>query len=462
MAKIHPKSFQAIVSLFYRINGLDVFGMYRWLLEMQSWSSQKRSEWRLKRLEEIIEFAWNHVPFYREYWGDHGVQYTKIRSLEDLQRYPVLTKDVFRANASQVSADNLHSIKHRKWHTGGTTGQPVHYNRDLEQWTLAEAFHLWGWSQTGYVFGDPVGVIAGGSLVPERMSFEARIRSKLHRRLFLYGVVMSPALARDYYHRLRKHNAKFLYGYPSVLYLFGKHLSELGLVYDGLKAIVTTAEMLLPQYRDGIEHYFNCPVFNNLGCNDGGYESYECSLHDGLHYNDLQSVLEVDNTDCEGQGRLIITNLWNRSTPFIRYENGDLVTLGDELCSCDSSFPLISSVEGRTADILTFSNGQSISGPALTLLFGSMEIDGWQVVQTGPNKMEVRICCRGVMQPQYVEHIHNILGKHLSNEVDVNIKKVIELEKTSGGKRKPIWSEYDIYEKNEVSGPGKTDNCTSN
>ena len=48
-----------------------------------------------------------------------------------------------------------------------------------------------------------------------------------------------------------------------------------------LKGVVTTAEMLQPRYREGIEQTLGCPVFNNLGCNDGGYESYECSRHDG-------------------------------------------------------------------------------------------------------------------------------------------------------------------------------------
>lgn len=441
MMSITSWGFQAVATLVYKAYGLDMFSRYKWLRRTLTWSPQERQQWRLRRLGDILEYAWDHVPFYREYWGDHGVEFFRPRSIEELQRYPILEKNVFRANGANISPDNLSSIRYRNAHTGGTTGQPVHYRRDLEQWTLNEAFHLWGWTQLGYIFGDPVGVIAGGSLIPERRSFEGRLRGWMHRRLFLYGVAMDQAIARDYHGKLIKHGAKFLYGYPSVLYLFGKHLVEQGLSLPGLKAVVTTAEMLQPQYRKGIESTLGCRVFNNLGGNDGGYESYECQLHKGLHYNDLQSVLEMDSQVTRGEGRLLITNLWNRSTPFIRYEIGDLVSLESNLCACGAPFPLISSIRGRTADILTFANGRSLSGPALTLIFGGMDIDGWQVVQTGPNRLEVRMCAMSELRPDDVKHVETILGRYLSGEVELLIKRVDKLQTTKAGKWKPIWRE---------------------
>ena len=433
--------FQTFVSLCYKAYGLDVFGMHKWLLKTMYWSPWQRLEWRLQRLGNILEFAWNHVPFYREYWGDHRVDFRRPQAMEELQRYPILTKDVFRANAARIQPDSLSSIRHRRWHTGGTTGQPVQYLRDLEQWTLAEAFHLWGWSQVGYVFGDPVGVIAGGSLIPERLGLESRVRGWMHRRLFLYGVAMDRSIAREYHERLCKHGAKLLYGYPSVLYLFGKNLAEQGLNLPRLKAVITTAEMLFPNYRESIERTFSCRVFDNLGCNDGGYESYECQQHNGFHYNDLQSVLEVDHVKTSGKGRLIITNLWNKSNPFIRYENGDMITLASQPCPCTCPFPLISSVQGKTHDILTFANGRSLSGPALALIFREMEIDGWQVVQTDSSRLEVRICCSSGLKPEYSDHIHKILRHYLTDEVEIAIKQVEKLETTKGGKLKSIWSE---------------------
>jgi phenylacetate-CoA ligase len=94
--------FKTAVALSYKTMGLDIFGRYKWLLTTQLWSPQQRLDWRLHRLGDILEFTWNHVPFYREYWGDHGVKFCRPKAMEELQDYPVLTKDIFRANSKRI------------------------------------------------------------------------------------------------------------------------------------------------------------------------------------------------------------------------------------------------------------------------------------------------------------------------------------------------------------------------
>ena len=443
MKRLMRYGFQSMVGLGYRAYGLDVLGRYRWLKTTLTWSQRQREEWRLQRLGDILEYSWTQVPFYREFWGDHGVAFRRPRHVEELQEYPILRKDIYRANSERIRPKNLDGIRFMEKATGGSTSVPVHYLLDLEQWTFMEAFHIWGWSQAGYEYGDPVGVIAGGSLVPESKTLKSMLRGLAQRRLFLYGVAMDSELAREHHGRLLRYGAEFLYGYPSVLYLFAKFLNQHGLQLPKLRAVVTTAEMMLPHYREGIQKWLGCPVFDDFGSNDGGVESYECDRHDGFHYNDLQSVLEVDKSDKQtADGKLVITNLWNRSSPFIRYENGDLVVLGSKPCPCGAPFPLISSVQGRTADILTFANGRSLSGPALTLIFGDMKIDGWQIVQTGPASLEVRICNSGDLRPEYREKILRVLNFHLHGDVEVEIRLVDRLELTKGGKWKPVLSQF--------------------
>jgi phenylacetate-CoA ligase len=430
----------------YALYKLPVFQNLEWLELTGYWTGQERETWRLKRLSLIIDFAWTHVPFYRVFWGDHGVVRRPLRNLDDLQEYPILTKDVFRTNYRSLQPDNVGQIRHQSKHTGGTTGQPVHYQQDIEQWAFMQAFQLYGWSLAGYEFGDPVGVIAGGSLLPRAMTLQGIIRNFIERKCFLFGVHMEEKLAVDYHRKLTAHRTEFLYGYPSILFIFARFLADAGLRIPTLKAVITTGECLQDRYRAGIESALGCPVFNNLGCNDGGYESFECNRHQGLHYNDLQSILEVSPSAPAPSGELLITNLWNRSTPFVRYANGDLVTLGPASCPCGSSFPLIASVEGRTADILSFSNGRSLSGPALTLIFAPMNIDGWQIVKTAPDTLEVRVCTRDVLRPEYTTHITDVLRHHVGEGVTITIKRVDELAITAGGKRKPIWNDVPTEE----------------
>jgi phenylacetate-CoA ligase len=389
----------------------------------------------------VLEFAWKNVPFYREFWSGHGCQWRPLRHLDELEAYPILRKELFRQNWEKVRPADLRLIPHIPKHTGGSTGRPVHYLLDKQQWALMQAFQFWGWSLTGYSFGDPIGVLTVGSLMPDRITLSERTRRVIERRLFLFGVHMDRNLARDYHRRLEQYGAQYLYGYPSILYVFSKHLKQEGLRLPKIRAVVTTAEMLLPYYRQGIEEGLGCPVFDDYGCNDGGFESFECARHKGMHYNDFQSILQVEGNP-GGTGTLLVTNLWNRSTPFIRYENGDRVKLAAAGCPCGARFPLIESVEGRTADLLQFANGQTFVCPPH--LFGDMQIDGWQVVQTTPSKVEVRLAKSGAMDRDYLARVEQVMRHHLDSAIEIEVKHVQQLSLTQAGKLKPVWSEVNL------------------
>jgi phenylacetate-CoA ligase len=431
-----------ICPIVFNYLGLDFFGRLEWLNGTMHWSKENRAIWRLKRLGDILEFCWEHVPFYREFWGDHGVSVERPCSFEDLEAYPILTKDLIKCNWERIKSDILRSIPHKLNSTGGTTGSPLKYYQDLRVWAFNQAFNLWGWGQAGYSFGDPVGVIAGYSLIPRSLKLSDRFRYLLERKLTLSGVHMDKALAMEYHRKLNIFEARYLYGYPSAISLFASYLKQEGLRLPHVRAIITTAEMLQPHYKKNIEETLGCPVWDHYGCNDGGIMSYECSLHKGYHYNDLLVIVEIHQKNPNGSGRLLITNLWNRSMPFIRYENGDSVSLSRYPCPCGQPFPLIKSVEGRTADILTFSNGRNLSGPALTLIFRDMEIDGWQVVQRAKNMIEISILSSGGIKQEEYNYIRKVFETHVGENVKVKVSSVSELKATASGKLKPVWIDY--------------------
>jgi len=429
----------------FRFLGMDIFGYRRWLDETMNWSDDARTAWRLERLNSILDFCWQDVPFFREFWGDHGVSRAPLRSLEELESYPVLSKNLFKANYDRIRPDTIESIPHKRCSTGGTTGGPVKFCEDLDHHALRYAYGQWAREQAGCVFGDPVAIISGQRLLPDQQKSisRTRLRLLLERVVPLLGVHMDQDLAREYHKRLLDEGVKLLYGYPSILSEFACCLSRDDLKLPDLKAVFTTAEMLQPRYRKNIEEKLGCPVWDEYGCNDGGILAYECHLHDGHHYNDLESVVEVTDKRRDGAGSVLVTNLWNRSTPFVRYENGDVVRLAECPCPCGLPFPLISSLEGRTTDILTLPDGRTLSGPALTLIFCEMDIDGWQIVQTSPNVLEVRVLSASGIGKEDNDYIEKVFAAHVGENVQVKVVTVRKLETTVAGKLKSIWVEFD-------------------
>jgi phenylacetate-coenzyme A ligase PaaK-like adenylate-forming protein len=62
--------------------------------------------------------------------------------------------------------------------------------------------------------------------------------------------------------------------------------------------------------------------------------------------------------------RLLVTVLFSRSLPLIRYELTDRVALSSDRCACRRPFAVLERIEGRTADVLTL---PSAAGASLEL-----------------------------------------------------------------------------------------------
>lgn len=425
----------------FRIMGIDVFGYRQWLEDTEKWTLKKRNEWRLQRLGDLLEHCWDHVPFYRELWSGHGVKIRRPHNLDEIQAYPVVDRDMYREHRDRIIADNLKNIPHKDDATGGTTGSPLKYKQDLSLHALRYGFGQICFCFAGYNYGDDVCTIAGGSLIPGQATLRNRARNWLERGHGVSCVGMNDKVAKACYDMIRRYQPVIIQGYPSMIAEFCSIIKDDNVSFKSVKAVITTAEMLYPHYRSRIEETLGVPVFDHYGCNDGGLVSFECELHRGLHYNDLESIIEVISPDASGVGPAVITNLWNRSMPFIRYENGDQIALAKEPCACGRVYPVISSVYGRTGDILRFANGRSLGAPGLTLIFKKLPIDGWQVAQTGSNSIEIRLKAKQPLNADDEKYIQQVIHQHLTTDVNIGIRYVDELATTSRGKLKPVFVE---------------------
>jgi phenylacetate-coenzyme A ligase PaaK-like adenylate-forming protein len=125
------------------------------------------------------------------------------------------------------------------------------------------------------------------------------------------------------------------------------------------QVIATGGEVRTPEMEERIVEAWSRKPFNIYGATEtGAYTAVECDRHTGLHLFEDQVLIEVVDDDYrpvpagEPGSRLLITNLYNRTQPLIRYELTDLVTVSPDPCPCGRPFPLLKSVEGRSDDVL--------------------------------------------------------------------------------------------------------------
>ncbi|MDH5424078.1 MAG: phenylacetate--CoA ligase family protein [Gammaproteobacteria bacterium] len=348
-----------------------------------------------QQLQRIIEYSYKNIPYYRKVFDRLGLKPDEISKVEDLIKLPVLTKSIIRENIEDFYPKNIKMHKYVNGATGGSTGAPLKYRMSDECYSMGVACLYRGWGYAGYRLGDKVAVIAGGSLVNKDTSFFYKLKDFMlnFRHYSSYG--MDDSLINKYIDDIAGWKPDYLRGYATSIYEIAKYLNKNKNINKiKVKAVFTTAEMLLPKQRGLIEKVFGCEVFNTYGLNDGGVSAYECSYHDGMHIDMERSVLEVVNEKCSQvvneEGLILATSLHNTSFPFIRYDTNDIGVVSDSKCKCGCQKTLLKSLKGRVTDSLRL-NGSLISSPVLTVLMGSLDILNYQIIQFDERTLEVRL-----------------------------------------------------------------------
>jgi phenylacetate-coenzyme A ligase PaaK-like adenylate-forming protein len=121
---------------------------------------------------------------------------------------------------------------------------------------------------------------------------------------------------------------------------------------------MTGGEYLSDELRARLSKAFSCFVQTMYSCTEGGTIACECKERH-FHVNEDWVIVEpVDKNnrpvpDGVQSDKILLTNLFNRTQPFLRYEVTDRVVMHHEPCACGNPLPWLT-LEGRTDDVVTF------------------------------------------------------------------------------------------------------------
>ena len=187
-------------------------------------------------------------------------------------------------------------------------------------------------------------------------------------------------------------------GYPTVLELLIDEQKS-GRLHIKPVIIMTGGEYLSDTLREKLSETFQCYVQTNYSCTEGGTIACECSERH-FHINDDWVVVEPVDKDNKPvpdgvqSNKILLTNLYNYTQPFIRYEVTDRVVMHHDSCACGNPSPWMT-LEGRVDDIITFmEDGKEIKIAPLAIyavLKEIHEIQRFQIIAYEGNKLELRI-----------------------------------------------------------------------
>ncbi|MBN1420389.1 MAG: phenylacetate--CoA ligase family protein [Planctomycetes bacterium] len=399
---------------------------------------------QLRKLKAILRYAHENVPFYRERYDRAGVVVDDIRRLEDLAGIPVLTRGDIRDRGPELVAQSCPASDRFENHTGGSTGTPMTFWQDRATLNFGLAADRYVDAIWGLRLGDKTAILWGADRDIEDLPWKERLMMRIRRQTILNSFAMDDRRMEAYASFLRSWRPVYIRGYASSLDLFAAFLERRGGAGIAPRAIRSSAETLGDEKRTRIEGAFGCPVMNFYGSREVNSIAAECREHRSLHVLGTNRLIEIEplGGDAGGVGRLLVTDMVNRAMPFIRYRNDDVGILGDGLCACGRSLPVLSKVVGRVSDFIVSPDGRYVHGEYFTHLFyGAEAVESFQVYQRSDRSIEIRIVKRsGAAEIPTAAMIGKVREK-MGSALPIDIRFVDRIEPTPSGKHRFTISE---------------------
>ena len=296
-----------------------VYNMHRKEIRDYGKSTNKK-EWIFKRTYDIVEYAINNIPFYKEFYKAKGFDISQLKSFDDIKKIPIVKKSDLSAVTLEQRSNT--KIAHYLANTGGSTGSPFTFYRTPDQRIKEMTYYHHSWSSLGYK--------------KHKLRFQFVGRQEKNGCTYDFARNQIRASVYEPFENVIKEITKinkicsleYIQGYPSVIYEFAlfckKHNKEYKKSGLGrtIKGIFLNSEYPNPIFRKFIEEIFGVKTIASYGLSEGCSLAFD--LSSGI-YNVEQSYgyTEVQKED-DGL-HLIATSFDSFAAPFIRYDTNDIV-----------------------------------------------------------------------------------------------------------------------------------------
>ena len=336
-------------------------------------SAEEIRSFQEARLHEAIDYAYTNSAFYRELFDSCKIRPADIRTIEDLRRLPVTTKqDLQLRNKDFLCVDSSQIVDYVT--TSGTLGEPVVFaltENDLDRLGYNE---LSSFTMAGCSRNDIMQLM---TTIDRR--FMAGLAYWLGARALGMGVIrVGNGIPELQWNTINSIHPTVCMCVPSFLMKLIAFAEENGIDYRScsLRKAIGIGEAL--RQPDGNlttlgsrihEKWPELELYSTYASTEMQASFTECSCHCGNHVPaDLIIVEFLDdegNPVAEGEsGEVTITTLGVEGMPLVRFRTGDICIHYDSPCACGRNSTRLSSVIGRKGQMIKF-KGTTLYPPAL-------------------------------------------------------------------------------------------------
>lgn len=368
-----------------------------------SYSSSDIDLYQKNKFQFIFKHHFEKNEVYRMFLKDNGFEGDIFSDIKDI---PIITRDYFKNNPES------HMIKkfiHQTKFSGGSSGVPltIHLSRESISnfWpAIWRAFNVYGIMPCERIM-----MLAGPTLFNNR-TVKRRIYELVANFIVVSAFDLTPPVLFKAYETILKKRVRAIYGYTSSILTFLNYLEENNLKLN-LECIFTTSETFIPRVRSLAKEYCNCDVIDTYGANDGGISGFECTYHSGYHLNFERCLVEIIDHS------IIITDLLNTASPFIRYKLGDYTSSDQvitEKCDCGRTLFRIPTIDGRIHDFFLDLDGNKIHSEFFNRVFDGDNLIKQYQIRCFPEEFIINIKCDpNVSELHFQEKYFPIIAKRV-------------------------------------------------
>lgn len=401
-----------LYKMIYFLRRENVFSALAELNKLETISIDELIEYKKVKLESMIDYVTKANTYYCKHDVLNPVDKTTIKeNISDLIE-----------NGVEVA-----------WRsTSGTTGSPLIFPKDKKATAYMDAMMYLAYSWHGIKMGDKQARIWGRALNKKQKLVQI-FKDGILRRKRLSAFEMDEINCFKYYHSLVKFRPKYFYAYANALYQFALFLEKNNLdgKMIGVSVSICTGEVLFSYQREKISEIFGCKVINEYGSTENGIIGFECE-YGSMHV--MPTVyLEIYNTDNDGLGEIVLTELNSVSIPFVRYKNGDIGKILSNKCKCNRPYEIMEIREGRMDDYIKCPDGRLVYDAILAYSLKEYATQ-FKAYQEKLDHLKILIIPNKDYNEESGLSIKKTLKKYLGNDVKVELNLVEKLPVDQSGK----------------------------
>jgi len=396
MFQAHTSKFSKVLSpKNIKQRGEHLLSAIDQVVKFDKWNLQEVQAYQFEKLKMLVFEAYHNVPLYWKKYHEAGFVPSSLNTMQDLYRIPLITKADLR-NAGLRTIKNF-ARKEPVWlvSSSGSTGIPSRiYREEQALWHfMARSLVVY----KNWCVGKPLANVlyitdlAAGSI-------DFALADLLQTTVMEKRILGSSCPTPELIHAIELFQPEFISSYPSTIRSIAIAMHRSGKIFNGLKLLHLTSEMLEQTTRSLINTVFPlAKIVETYTSSEAGIIAYSCAMHPSrFHIAETEVLFEVldeNGNPTNKMGQSVVTDLINHSTPMIRYCGlGDFATLDLTTCECGTTHRSIKALEGRISDSIVTPDGGLIS-PYL-LIDAIEEIAGiyqFQIVQTSQKDLQIRL-----------------------------------------------------------------------